>query len=64
LAKHVDEMVVFVEQQQGPQLLPLILHVVENLIGVKVIAPSCVDVPPRLKIDYVPILNQLQLDSK
>jgi len=50
LAKHVDEMVMFVEQQQGPLLLPPILHVVENLIGVKVFALSSVVVPTRLKI--------------
>jgi len=50
LAKHVDEMVMFVKQQQGPLLLPPILHVVENLIGVKVFAPSSVVVPTRLKI--------------
>jgi hypothetical protein len=64
LAKQVDEVVVFVEQQQGPLLLPPILHVVENLISVKVFTPSCVVVPTRLKCDYIPILNWLQLDSK
>jgi hypothetical protein len=63
LAKQIDEMVVFIKQH-GPLLLPLILHIVENSIGVKVFAPSCVAIPIELKFDYVPILNQLRLDSK
>jgi hypothetical protein len=42
----------------------MILHVVENLINVKVFALSCVVVPTGLKIGYIPILNWLKLDSK
>jgi hypothetical protein len=64
LAKQVDEVVVFVEQQHGPLLLTLVLHDVENLIGVKVFTPSCVAIWTELKIDCIPILNWLQLDSK
>jgi hypothetical protein len=50
-------MVVFVEQQQGPLLLPSILHVVENSISVKVFVPSCIPIPTKLKFDYTPIIN-------
>ncbi len=57
-------MVTFIEQQQGPLLLPPIQHVVENLIGVKVFAPSCTSIPTGLKIDYNLVSNLLQLDSK
>jgi hypothetical protein len=41
----------------------MVLHVDENLISVKVFVPSCVAILTRLKIDYVPIMNWLQLDS-
>jgi hypothetical protein len=41
----------------------MVLHVDENLISVKVFVPSCVAIPTRLKTDYVPIMNWLQLDS-
>jgi hypothetical protein len=51
-------------KQQGPLLLPLVLHVVENLIGLKVFVPSSIAIPTELEIDYTPILNQLWLDSK
>jgi hypothetical protein len=51
------KMVVFVEQQEGPLLLPLVLYVVENSISVKVFTPNCIVVPAKLKIYYVPILN-------
>jgi hypothetical protein len=54
----------FIEQQLGPLLLPLILHVVENSIGAKVFAPNWVAIPIGLEFDYAPILNQLWLDSK
>jgi len=64
LTKQFDEMVLFIEQQLGPLLLPSIMHVVENSIGVKVFAPSFVAIPIELKLDYVPILNRLWLDSK
>jgi hypothetical protein len=37
--------------------------VIENLIYVKVFAPSYI-VPTRLKVGSVPILNMLKLDSK
>jgi hypothetical protein len=47
-------VVVFVKQQHGPLLLPLVLHVVENLIGVNVFTPSGVVVPNGLKINYIP----------
>jgi hypothetical protein len=64
LAKQFDEVVVFVKQQHGPLLFPPILHVVENLIDVKVFALSCATIPTRLKNDYDLISNMLQLDSK
>jgi hypothetical protein len=57
-------VVTFIEQQHGPLLLPPIEHVVENLIDVKVFAPSCASIPTRLKIDYNLVSNLLQLDSK
>jgi hypothetical protein len=51
-------------KQQRPLLLPPIIHVVENLIGLKVFVPSSVAILTGLKIDYTPILNWLWLDSK
>jgi hypothetical protein len=57
-------MVVFVKQQQILRLLPLVLHVVENYIGVKVFALGCIVVPIGIKVDCPPILNMLWLDSK
>ncbi len=55
-------MVVFVEQQQILRLLPLVLHVVENYIGVKVFALGCIVVPIGVKVDCPPISNMLWLD--
>jgi hypothetical protein len=57
-------VVVFVEQQHILRLFPLVLHVVENYIDVKVFALGCVVVPIDVKIDCVPMLNMLWLDSK
>ncbi len=54
----------FVEQQQGLQLLPSVLQVVENLVYVKVFAPNYIILPIELKIGCDLILNLLRLDSK